>query len=1408
MLIVCLVIQSFVSFIDVTHVFGQQLSITLKWSVDPGTGIGIGPLAADLNNDGLMEIVVTGRPTSGEGRIAVLNSSDGSILWSQPYGGDHVPIEIVDLNRDGNLEIVMCPQYVNGSTSKGVMVLHGNNGSIYWYNKKAAGKGTYIAVADINADGYLEIFSAFPGLVTALTYDGRIFASTYTYYTCVGGLSIGDTDFDGVFEVYLGERSESYPTYPSGGRGIRAFWADNLTEIWCDPEILCSSQAPVLADVDKDGDLEIIILHQRGGIAVYNTDGSVNTYNGTYRRKLYIPQLPSNGHSNPTVADVDDDGNLELIQCGSASGDWYNPAIWDLVNWNLDAILPFKSAEPPGVADIDGDGKLEIVAPNEKNVTIFKYNKVERRYDVMYTIDLPRANPFFIAQDIDADGELELVFKHAGEIRGISVYDVNVPAPKPLPRSGRYFYSEYRTRVPIYVPPPGPQAPKITEISPNDGAMNVPLGLSELSFKLTDYQCDPISFTVTTNPYIGSASGINVSNGKITVPISGLDYSTTYTWTITAVDGTNTNTKAYTFTTMDLLPWYDTNWRYRKAIAIDHTKVAADQTNFPVLIDLTDPDLKTKARPDGADILFTDQNQVKLSHEIEQYDNTTGQLIAWVNVPYLSSTVNTIIYMYYGDPICENQQNPAEVWDANYMLILHLNEKTGTLYDSTANGNNGTSYGDVVQGKAGAIGNCVEFNGGYVELSRVCTSEMQFTFSAWIYPRPGARYFISQWWSYQGAFLHVSGEGNAIEFYINNVIVSKPITLNNWYYVVGTFDGATAKLYINDYSPVFKSASNVTWTSQNMYIGDRSDHKRQFYGFIDEVRVSNIARDAAWIITEYNNQLNPATFYIVCPEESFTYDEILTVLVDEGGRVIKNPDSEKYAYGTSVRLTAEADVGYTFSHWEGDLTGNLNPATILMTGNKTVKAVFVKSEYTLTINVEGGGSVTKEPNQPTYTYGTVVKLTATPEPGYAFSNWTGDLLGNNNPEYITMTGNKVVTAVFVWTQTNWWNPAWKYRRTITIDHTKVSGELTDFPVLIEITNSSLAGKAQSDGDDFVFTDKNNTKLDHQIEFYDNSTGHLIVWVRVPNLSSTVNTVIYMYYGNPNCGNQQNPTAVWDSNYKLVLHLNEKAGIHYDSTINGNNGTPYKGVLQGVTGKIDGADTFDGGNDYVEIPHSDTLAGYTEAFTVSFWIRLEDTSRRQTILCKYDTNGNMRSWQIEYDPLNCPNSPFWFFASKDGITYSQWWASFVPKTGVWYHVTIVWEANSIPKFYINGVQVPTVGTDKILLIFNNVGVPLRIARSVYSTRCFKGSLDEITISNQARSTDWILTTYNNQFDPTTFYSVGVEETFGESTTSENQSTIAVLTTYGYAAVEYACQRKTFHTIYIQSLWCWMAICRCI
>ena len=133
-----------------------------------------------------------------------------------------------------------------------------------------------------------------------------------------------------------------------------------------------------------------------------------------------------------------------------------------------------------------------------------------------------------------------------------------------------------------------------------------------------------------------------------------------------------------------------------------------------------------------------------------------------------------------------------------------------------------------------------------------------------------------------------------------------------------------------------------------------------------------------------------------------------------GGSVSKNPNQGTYLYGESVTLTANPSAGWYFDYWTGDLTGSTNPRSIIMDGDKSVTAVFTQYQYTLTISVSpvSTGSVVKNPNQATYTYGTSVQLTANPIAGYEFAYWTGGLTGSSNPDTISMTSSKSVTAYF------------------------------------------------------------------------------------------------------------------------------------------------------------------------------------------------------------------------------------------------------------------------------------------------------------------------------------------------------------------------------------------------------------
>ncbi|HEY9219950.1 MAG TPA: ice-binding family protein [Lutibacter sp.] len=124
--------------------------------------------------------------------------------------------------------------------------------------------------------------------------------------------------------------------------------------------------------------------------------------------------------------------------------------------------------------------------------------------------------------------------------------------------------------------------------------------------------------------------------------------------------------------------------------------------------------------------------------------------------------------------------------------------------------------------------------------------------------------------------------------------------------------------------------------------------------------------------------------------------------------------SGSYDTGSNVTVTATANNGYTFVNWTlagVQVSTNAN-YTFVLNANKTLVANFTENAYTLNVTAVNG-TVVKNPNNATYTNGTNVELTATPNSGYEFLNWTGDATGTNNPLTVLMNGNKNITANFI-----------------------------------------------------------------------------------------------------------------------------------------------------------------------------------------------------------------------------------------------------------------------------------------------------------------------------------------------------------------------------------------------------------
>ncbi|HPO16640.1 MAG TPA: hypothetical protein PLI09_24600, partial [Candidatus Hydrogenedentes bacterium] len=244
-------------------------------------------------------------------------------------------------------------------------------------------------------------------------------------------------------------------------------------------------------------------------------------------------------------------------------------------------------------------------------------------------------------------------------------------------------------------------------------------------------------------------------------------------------------------------------------------------------------------------------------------------------------------------------------------------------------------------------------------------------------------------------FLHwegdLSGENNPLTFtmdgpkYITGVFVEiVTFTLTTQVVGEGTVDPAGTNSYVMGTSVEITAAPAQGWHFVE-WQGNASGSENPLTIQIE----NNLTITAVFALTNY----------------SLTTNVTGNGSVDPAG-VTTHP------YGSDITLTATAAEHWSFQEWQGDLTGSANPVQLLIDGDKTVTAVFVLDNHTLTTNVLGSGSVDPAgaTSQP---YGSEVTLTATPEGGWTFQEWQGDLTGSTNPAQLMMDGDKTVTAVFI-----------------------------------------------------------------------------------------------------------------------------------------------------------------------------------------------------------------------------------------------------------------------------------------------------------------------------------------------------------------------------------------------------------
>ncbi|MBF0595789.1 MAG: DUF2341 domain-containing protein [Candidatus Omnitrophica bacterium] len=343
---------------------------------------------------------------------------------------------------------------------------------------------------------------------------------------------------------------------------------------------------------------------------------------------------------------------------------------------------------------------------------------------------------------------------------------------------------------------------------------------------------------------------------------------------------------------------------------------------------------------------------------------------------------------------------------------------------------------------------------------------------------------------------------------------------------------------------------------------------------------------------------------------------------------------------------------------------------------------------------------------------------------------------------------------------DWYDPLWQYRKTIVFDHTKVSGDLNAFPVLISMTDPSLktvtnGGKvAIASGQDIIFVDASGQKLSHEIEKYDPATGQIIAWAKLPYLSSITDTYIKMYFGNASAKISTDKNTLWDEKYLGVWHLDELKTPQNDSTKIKNNITAGTYVMKGIhPGKISGSDYYPDDDGYLQV--SDTADIFTSEFnqmTISAWVSPQAYGPGTVI-----SNTTTPGWALRINQGQLKPT----FVLKGTGAVSKNLGNKIP-LNEWSYVTVVYDGTDVIG-YINGTPVDSFKASGIVAASKEgqctfIGnEPTENCTIENPHRGFKGQIDEVRVSGKALSSDWIATEYANQSDPGSFMSVSSVQT---------------------------------------------------
>ncbi len=282
-----------------------------------------GPTFADLDDDGTVEILVPwnaggcGASVSCSG-VTVYNSADGSLKWeyqAEPKrdGVNNQPIAVVDLDLDGTMEVIVHNHVVSHDGEFEFRL------PIRDAFSTTPGQGLYLhtAVANFDDDPYPEIVGRSRDWTYLFEHDGTLAWEIARETPSTSAISVADFDGDG--QVEFGWMDGDYSVFSSGLPRYLAVFDTDGTPLWShanrdrfqEPSGFAGGarQGVTAFDANADGAYDLVVhLNAENGNGLYifsGRDGSLLEFMPVDR---YAPF-----HRFPTIADVDGDGEAEIV---------------------------------------------------------------------------------------------------------------------------------------------------------------------------------------------------------------------------------------------------------------------------------------------------------------------------------------------------------------------------------------------------------------------------------------------------------------------------------------------------------------------------------------------------------------------------------------------------------------------------------------------------------------------------------------------------------------------------------------------------------------------------------------------------------------------------------------------------------------------------------------------------------------------------------------------------------------------------------------------------------------------------------------------------------------------------------------------------------------------------------------